>query len=279
MASGHRFHFSQDDTRRTLMTADTNGQSSAAAFYTGGTAALASGGSWPTVAQGLPFPNPGWAAQPLPATSVAAELGRHEAVLPTPPVPVVVPRGGHPRATRAATPPPGPSGPSTRRTHNGRRRSGASTAQPRSRSPLPPASAGPVPDSAPATDAEEEDLGVRDVLTMVKRSFATVRGALTEQSAKADDMARQVAAGMSKIDALAVALEQSMAAHVAYRATVMDMNERILQIKDALNVGSAGSDAHGPVADVEDSFAWVPDLRVCGLAASAPCVRFARWRS
>eukprot|EP00170_Pyropia_yezoensis_P005974 contig_24307_g5992 len=153
MASGHSFHFSQDDTRRTLMTADTNGQSSAAAFCTG------------------------------------------------------------------------------------------------------------LPDFAPATDAEEKDLGVRDVLTMVKRSFATVRGALTEQHAKADDMARQVAAGMSNIDALAVALEESMAAQVAYRGTMMDMNERILQIKDALNVGSAGSDARGPVADVEDSYGRVPDLR------------------
>lgn len=92
-------------------------------------------------------------------------------------------------------------------------------------------------------------------------------------------MARQVAAGMSNIDALAVALEESMAAQVAYRGTMMDMNERILQIKDALNVGSAGSDARGPVADVEDSYGRVPDLRVCGLAASAPWVWFARWRS
>lgn len=37
------------------------------------------------------------------------------------------------------------------------------------------------------TDGEEE-LGIKDVLGMVKRSFATVRGALTEQRARASDL-------------------------------------------------------------------------------------------
>lgn len=253
------FHFSQDETRRTVMTADTNEQSSAAPFYSGGTAAIASGGSWPTVPQGPPLPNPAWAAHSLPGASVAAEHGRRSAVLPAPPVAVVVPSGARPRAERAATPPPAPPAPSTQRTRNGRRPSRALNMQQRSRSPLPPGSAGPaVLESAPWTDAEEDDLGVRDVLTMVKRSFATVRGALTEQRAKTDDMARQVAAGMSKIDALAVALEQSMAAHAASQGTLMDINDRIQQIKDALNDGSG---AQEPAAAVEDSFAWVPDLR------------------
>lgn len=102
-----------------------------------------------------------------------------------------------------------------------------------------------------------------DVLGMVKRSFATVRAALTEQRGKVDDMARQIAAGMSKVDRLAVLLEQSLTAHVADRATLESLRKRGDEIMERL---SAADPSQAPAVqpqeeEEEDSFAWVDDLR------------------
>eukprot|EP00170_Pyropia_yezoensis_P000434 contig_2341_g435 len=91
-ASGSGFQFSQDDTRRTLLTSNSNGAATATAFFSGGSAAIASGGSWAPTSQGTYAAQP-WSAQPL----------------------------------------------------------------------------------APGTDGEDGELGVGDVLGMVKRSFETVR--------------------------------------------------------------------------------------------------------
>lgn len=264
-ASGSGFQFSQDETRRTLLTSNTNGDSTATAFFSGGSAAIASGGSWAPTSHGA-FPSHPWAAQPTAALPAAPDLQNEGPMLPTPPVPVVLPprRGGTP-AGRAATPPSGPSAPSARRPRNARRAARVSTAVPRSCSPAPPGSTGPVRvELAPGTDGEDGELGVGDVLGMVKRSFATVRAALTEQRGKVDDMARQIAAGMSKVDHLAVLVEQSMTARVADRATLEGLRERADEIMEQL---IAAGPSQGPAVqpqeeEEEDSFAWVGDLRV-----------------
>ncbi|KAK1860260.1 hypothetical protein I4F81_002849 [Pyropia yezoensis] len=74
------------------------------------------------------------------------------------------------------------------------------------------------PNVAAASDEDEEELTVGDVLTAVKRSFATVRGSLTELRATTTDVGRQVASGMTKIDRLAVAVEQIAARRAEDRA-------------------------------------------------------------
>lgn len=108
------------------------------------------------------------------------------------------------------------------------------------------------------TDADDEDLGVRDVLGMVKRSFATVRGALTEQRARATDLERQLAAGMTKIDRLAVALERSMAAHAADRQVLANINKRLDNMADHLQ---PKEDEREAAAVEEDPYAWVAPVR------------------
>lgn len=112
-------------------------------------------------------------------------------------------------------------------------------------------------------DADSAELGVRDVLGMVKRSFATVRGALTEQRAQSTDLARQVAAGMTKIDRLAVALEQSMAAHTADRQTMANMARRLDEVLEKVSAND-DADVHES-APVDDPHAWVAPLRVRSL--------------
>ncbi|KAK1862569.1 hypothetical protein I4F81_005137 [Pyropia yezoensis] len=79
-------------------------------------------------------------------------------------------------------------------------------------------------DTAEATDAEQEELRISEVLIAVQRSFATVRAALTEQRGKVADIWRQLAAGIAQTDALAVPFEHSMAAHAADRAMLIKMS-------------------------------------------------------
>lgn len=186
--------------------------------------------------------------------------------LPTPLAPVVAMpgtaagRSGH-RARPfegAGTPPPAAPAPAARQPRNARRATRAPAARPRSASPLPAGSAGPaIADAAPVTDGDEE-LGIKDVLGMVKRSFATVRGALTEQRARASDLERQVAAGMTKIDRLAVALEQSMSAHATDRQMLANMSQLLDNIMERMKADADNDDA----APVEaDPHAWVAPVR------------------
>eukprot|EP00170_Pyropia_yezoensis_P002229 contig_9327_g2233 len=97
-----------------------------------------------------------------------------------------------------------------------------------------------------------------DVLGMVKRSFATVRAAFTEQRRKVDDMARQTAAGMSKVDRLALLLEQSLAAHIADRATLKSLRkcadeitkpqtELLAMLKDDFSHAKSAWDVYKPM--------------------------------
>lgn len=232
MASGSGFHYSHDDRRRMVVTTNANGSSSASAFFNGGAAALASGVSWPSPSHGAHPAYTGWMRHAVQALPVPPA---YRATLPTPPAPVVVPNGGRAYAvgsslppawsTRAAAPPPGTPTSPARGPHNGRRTARPSIARTRSRSTVPQGPAGPpVADTAEATDAEQEELRIGDVLSAVQRSFATVPAALTEQRGKVADMGRQVAAGIANADALAVALEHSMAAHAVDRAMLIKMS-------------------------------------------------------
>lgn len=64
-----------------------------------------------------------------------------------------------------------------------------SNAVPRTCYPAPPGPVGPVNvELSPGTDEKDGELGVGDVLGMVKRSFATVRAALTQQRGNVDDI-------------------------------------------------------------------------------------------
>lgn len=101
---------------------------------------------------------------------------------------------------------------------------------------------------------------MRDVLGQVKRSFATVRGALTEQRAQSTDLARQVAAGMTKVDRLAVALEQSTAAHMADRQTMANIAKRLDEVLEKVTANDDADDNES--APVDDPHAWVAPLRV-----------------
>lgn len=93
---------------------------------------------------------------------------------------------------------------------------------------------------------------------MVKRSFATVRGALTEHRARATDLERQVAAGMTKIDRLAVALESSMAARAGDRQMLTNVSKRVDEVMEHLTADRNPEEA----APVEaDPYAWVPLVR------------------
>lgn len=232
MASVSGFHYSQDDTRRMLVNTNANRSSSASAFFHCGAAPFSSGGSWPSPSHGALSAYTGWMGHRCKLYPVPAAYG---ATLRTPPAPVVASSRGRAFAvrsspslagsTRAATPPPGTPMSPARGPRNGGRTARPSIARTRSRSTVPQGPAGPpVADTAEATDAEQEELRIGDVLSAVQRSFATVPAALTEQRGKVADMGRQVAAGIANADALAVALEHSMAAHAVDRAMLIKMS-------------------------------------------------------
>lgn len=95
----------------------------------------------------------------------------------------------------------------------------------------------------------------------MKRSFASVRAGLTEQRAQSVELARQMAAGMTKIDQLTVAHESAAAARVADQATMAAMMQRVNEIKEML---AAADDNDGDADDdeEEDPDAWVALVKV-----------------
>lgn len=106
---------------------------------------------------------------------------------------------------------------------------------------------------------EEDELTVADVLTAVKRSFAIVRGAITEQQATTNDLGRQLAAGMTKIDRLAVAVEQIANCRTEDHALMTRLGKKIDDLIDCLKAD--GGDGETSEA-AEDPHAWVGVVRV-----------------
>lgn len=237
MASG--YGSSQDDAHSGLVAASGNlgGGPATPAFFDPSGASFVNAGMWPALPDGVPRSHP-----------LHAPLPQHRAQFSGALPPTVSPIG--PLAAASVVPTPRrPSG----------RRSRASSPRPRSASPQARGSSalGNVEPVA-ATDAGQDELTLHDVVGMVKRSFATVRGALTEQRTQSTDLARQVAVGMAKIDALAVALDQSVARHIA-------LDERVAAVDKKLDDILARLDGNSEVAETpeEDPDAWIADVRVC----------------
>lgn len=146
MASG--YYFTPQDPRRATM-----GQPMAqtAGFFRGGAAAVTSGGAWPVAPHGVVPANPAWTAHASAAFAGLAAGGSHRVGEPSPP-PQSLPPSGPP-----STPPTAPSAAPTGRVRN-RRGTRASTARPRSASPVPSGAGGLArPGPAAQSDAEEED--------------------------------------------------------------------------------------------------------------------------
>lgn len=224
-----------------------------AGFFRDGAAAVASGGAWPAAPHGMVPANPAWTAHASTAFARVAAGGSHPVGQPTPP-PQSLPPSGPP-----STPPAGPSATPTGRVRN-RHRTRASTARPRSASPNPSGAGGPARAglAAPSDGEEEVELKVAGVLTAVKRSFATVRGVITEQHATTNDLGRQVAAGMTKIDRLAVAVEQIANSRRDDHALMTRLEKKIDDLIERLQAD--GGDGETSEA-AEDPHAWVGVVR------------------
>lgn len=187
----------------------------------------------------------------LPAVLASASLGAH--------------------STRAGRP-PSPARRSPQVPAGGRRRGRATS--PRGRSPVTRCVAGTTSDDASVADgdAEREAVSYADVVDKVKRSSASVRAGLTEQRAQSVELARQMAAGRTKMDQLTVVHESVASARVADQATMATMMQRLDEVKDML-AAVDGVDGGAESDTAEDPKAWVPLVKECSLSA---CRQFPR---
>lgn len=111
------------------------------------------------------------------------------------------------------------------------------------------------------SDAEPAVLSNADVVERIKRSFASVRSCLTEQRAQSVELARQMAAGMTKIDQLTVAHESAATARAADQATMAAVMQRINEKKELLAV-TDDNDGEVDIDEEEDPDAWVSIVKV-----------------
>lgn len=111
------------------------------------------------------------------------------------------------------------------------------------------------------SDAEPAVLSNADVVEKIKRSFASVRAGLTEQRAQSVELARQMAAGMTKIDQLTVAHESAATARAADQATMAAVMQRINEVKELLAV-TDDNDGEVDIYEEEDPDAWVSIVKV-----------------
>lgn len=111
------------------------------------------------------------------------------------------------------------------------------------------------------SDAEPAVLSNADVVEKIKRSFASVRAGLTEQRAQSVELARQMAAGMTKIDQLTVAHESAATARAADQATMAAVMQRINAVKELLAV-TDDNDGEVDIYEEEDPDAWVSIVKV-----------------
>lgn len=111
------------------------------------------------------------------------------------------------------------------------------------------------------SDAEPAVLSNADVVEKIKRSFASVRAGLTEQRAQSVELARQMAAGMTKIDQLTVAHESAATARAADQATMAAVMQRINEVKELLAV-TDDNDGEVDIDEEEDPDAWVSIVKV-----------------
>lgn len=111
------------------------------------------------------------------------------------------------------------------------------------------------------SDAEPAVLSNADVVEKIKRSFASVRAGLTEQRAQSVELARQMAAGMTKIDQLTVAHESAATARAADQATMAAVMQRINEKKELLAV-TDDNDGEVDIDEEEDPDAWVSIVKV-----------------
>lgn len=267
MASG--YYFAPEDPRRAGMGRP---MPPSAMFVRDGTAPVASGGVWP-MSQGLVPSHPAWSAHATAAFAGVSAGGAHSSGQVCPPVQSLPPSGP------PSTPPAGPSEAPATRSRKGRR-TRATNARPRSASPSLPAAVGAAqPDSGAPSDGDEEELTVSDVLTAVKRSFATVRGSLTEQRATTSDLGRQVAAGMTKIDRLAVAVEQIAATRSQDQAHLTQLEKKLDDIIERLAADGGDGETSQPAVEPHG---WAGAVRLrclwpCGCSAvESWCGRGAR---
>lgn len=114
----------------------------------------------------------------------------------------------------------------------------------------------------PGFDADIVVVSNADVVDKVKRSFASVRAGLTEQRAQSVELARQMAAGMTKIDQLTVAHESAAVARAADQAVMAAMMQRMTEIKDLLSTADDEDDADVDDNEVVDPDAWVALVKV-----------------
>lgn len=115
--------------------------------------------------------------------------------------------------------------------------------------------------------ADSGSLSNADVVDKVKRSFASVRAGLTEQRAQSVELARQVAAGMTKIDQLTVAHESAAASRADAQATLATMVQSLNELKDMVAAIAGDGDA-GDAEEEEghDPDAWVRLVKVCSVS-------------
>lgn len=111
------------------------------------------------------------------------------------------------------------------------------------------------------SDAKPAVLSNADVVEKIKRSFASVRAGLTEQRAQSVELARQMAAGMTKIDQLTVAHESAATARAADQATMAAVMQRINEVKELLAV-TDDNDGEVDIYEEEDPDAWVSIVKV-----------------
>lgn len=111
------------------------------------------------------------------------------------------------------------------------------------------------------SDAKPAVLSNADVVEKIKRSFASVRAGLTEQRAQSVELARQMAAGMTKIDQLTVAHESAATARAADQATMAAVMQRINAVKELLAV-TDDNDGEVDIYEEEDPDAWVSIVKV-----------------
>lgn len=111
------------------------------------------------------------------------------------------------------------------------------------------------------SDAKPAVLSNADVVEKIKRSFASVRAGLTEQRAQSVELARQMAAGMTKIDQLTVAHESAATARAADQATMAAVMQRINAVKELLAV-TDDNDGEVDIDEEEDPDAWVSIVKV-----------------
>lgn len=111
--------------------------------------------------------------------------------------------------------------------------------------------------------AEPGSLSNADVVEKVKRSFASVRAGLTEQRAQSVELARQVAAGMTKIDQLTVAHESAAASRAGAQAAMAAMMQSLNEIKDMVAaIAIDGDSGEAEEEEGDDPNAWVGLVKV-----------------